>query len=70
MTTSCVYENDADRQQHARAMQRLAKDLNIPGGEIQTLYETMLCSLRERARVKDYLTILVSRNVKAVIRGK
>jgi hypothetical protein len=47
----------------------LARDLRIPEEEIQTLYETMLCSLRERARIKDYLAILVSRNVKDMIRG-
>lgn len=69
MATSFIYENDKDRMQHSRAMQRLAKDLDIPEEEIRTIYETMLCSLRESARVKDYLAILVCRNVKAMIRG-
>ena len=69
MATSCVYENDTDRKQHSRAIQRLAEDLHIPEEEIQILYETVLFSLKEKARVKDYLAILVCRNVKAMIRG-
>ncbi|MGD0883977.1 MAG: DUF3562 domain-containing protein [Thermodesulfovibrionales bacterium] len=69
MATACLYESDTDRKHHSRAIQMLARDLRIPEEEIQTLYETMLCSLRERARIKDYLAILVSRNVKDMIRG-
>jgi len=69
MATSSAYENDTDRNQHARAIQRLAEDLHIPEEEIQKVYETMLCSLRERARIKDYLVILVSRTVKDMIKG-
>jgi hypothetical protein len=68
MATSCVYENDTDQKQHSRAIQTLAKDLSMPEKEIQILYETMLCSLKERARIKDFLVILVSRNVRDSIR--
>jgi hypothetical protein len=47
----------------------LAKDLRIPEEEVQLLYETMLSNLKENARIKDYLPILVSRNVKGIIKG-
>jgi hypothetical protein len=69
MATACVYENDEDRKQHCRAIQMLAKDLCIPEEEIQILYETVLSSLKERARVKDYLAILVCHCVKDIIKG-
>ena len=69
MATSRLCENDADRKQHSRAIRMLAKDLGIPEEEIQIIYETMLCSLKERARIKDYLVILISRNVKNMIKG-
>ena len=69
MATVCSYDNDKDRKQHFRAIQMLAADLRIPEVEIQILYETMLCSIKERARIKDYLAILVSRNVKDIIKG-
>jgi IS5 family transposase len=49
-------------------MEMLAKEFNIPEEEIQRLYETMLCRLKERARIKDYLVLLVSRNVKDMIK--
>lgn len=69
MARSCVYENDYERKQHSRTIQRLAEDLLIPEEEIQLLYETVLCSLIETARVKDYLAILVYRKVKAMLKG-
>jgi hypothetical protein len=47
----------------------LAKDLRISEEKIQILYEEMLCSLREKARIKEYLVILVSRNVREMIKG-
>ncbi|MGD1074652.1 MAG: DUF3562 domain-containing protein [Thermodesulfovibrionales bacterium] len=58
-----------DRKQHSRAIQMLAKDLRISEEKIQILYEEMLCSLREKARIKEYLVILVSRNVREMIKG-
>lgn len=70
MATSCLYENDTERKQHSRAMQRLAEDLNISEEEIQILYETVLCNLIEKARIKDYLAIMVCRKVKAMIKGE
>ena len=68
MATSCVYENDTEHKLHSREIQRLAKDLQISEEEIQILYETLLCRLKEGARIKDYLAILVCRNVKAMIK--
>ena len=69
MATPHFFENETDRPQHSRAIQMLARDLRIPVEEIQILNERTLRSFKERARIKDYLTILVSRNVKDMIRG-
>ena len=68
MATSCLYDNDKDRKLHSSAIHMLAREFNIPKEEIQGMYETMLSNLKERARVKDYLAVLVSRNVKDMIR--
>ena len=69
MATSCSYENDAERKQHFRAIQMLAKDLSIPEEEVQSIYETLLCNLREKVRIRDYLVILTSRNARDMIKG-
>jgi len=69
MATACLYDNDTDRRLHFGAIKMLAREFNVPEEDIQALYEKMLCSLKERARIKDYLAVLVSRNVKDMIRG-
>ncbi len=67
MAAACTYENDTEQRLHSQAIQMLARDLGRPEEEIRRNYETILCSLKERARIKDYLVILVSRNVKDMI---
>ena len=69
MGAACIYENDTEHRLHSQAIQMLARDLGRPEEEIRRNYETVLCSLKERARIKDYLVILVSRNVKDMIKG-
>ncbi len=64
----CPYDNDAEERQHAKAIQMLARDLGVPEKKIRELYEEFLCSIKGGARIKDYLTVLASRNVKEVIR--
>jgi len=68
MATACLYDNDTDRKLHTSAIQMIAREFKVPVEEIQGLYETMLGSLKETARVKDFLAVLVSRNVKDMIR--
>jgi hypothetical protein len=68
VATARLYENDADRQQHYRAIQMLAMDSGVAEEEIQALYETILGSFKEKARIKDFLVILVSRNVRDLVK--
>jgi hypothetical protein len=68
MAAVCLYDNDEEERQHSKAIQMLAKELGMPEQEIRGLYEEILCSIKEGARIKDYLTVLVSRNVRAVIK--
>jgi hypothetical protein len=46
----------------------LAMDSGIAEEEIQVLYETILGNFKEKARIKDFLALLVSRNVKDIIK--
>jgi hypothetical protein len=69
VASAFLYESDSDRRLYFSAVQMLAKELDIPEEEIRIFYERMLCSLKEKARITDYLVILVSRRVKDTIRG-
>jgi len=42
----------------------LARDLEMPEEEIRKVYEAVLDGLKARARIKDYLGLLVSRGVR------
>jgi hypothetical protein len=68
MASVCQYDNDAEERQHSKAIQMLAGQLGMPEKEIRELYEEFLCNIKEGARIKDYLTVLVSRNVRDSIR--
>jgi hypothetical protein len=68
MVAVLLYEGDVEQKQHAAAIHRIASDLDVPEEKIRTLYESELQSLKDRAKVKDYLVILVSRYVKDLLR--
>ncbi len=70
MAGVCRYDNDAEERQHSKAIQMLAKELGMPEKKIRELYEEFLCSIKGGARIKDYLIVLASRNVKDVIRRR
>jgi hypothetical protein len=64
------YDNEKERAQHRLAMQRLARDLGLPVEKIGGLYEEVLGELKRTARVKDFLSILASRQVRDLLRDQ
>ncbi|MBI3802983.1 MAG: DUF3562 domain-containing protein [Nitrospirae bacterium] len=64
------YEDDKEQARHFSAKQRLARELRIPLEEIGALYERILKELRKQARIKEFLSILVSRRVRDLLRPK
>lgn|GEM_PF-570163 len=64
MATSGLYENDTEQSQHFKSIRMLARDLEMPEEEIRKVYEAVLDGLKARARIKDYLGLLVSRGVR------
>jgi len=60
-----LYDNEQERLRHASAIQQLARELGVPVAEIGPVYEAALRNLKLTARVKDFLIILASRQVKA-----
>ncbi len=66
-----MYQNDAEKRQHISAIQVLASDFGLSEEFVRSLYERELESLIERARIKDYLSVLVIRRLREKIsRGK
>ena len=72
METICkeLYEDEVDLKRHLSVMQELAKALNAPLGDIIEPYEKSLKEIRENAKVKDFITVLVIRDVKETIKEK
>lgn len=71
MATACPYANDIERGQHSAAIRILAEDLGLPEDEIRSVYDAFYRSIRETAKIRDYLDILISRNVRdSIRRGK
>jgi len=53
---------------HARAVERLAQELNLPVQEVQQSYTEVLNTLKRDATIKVFLPVLVSRCVKERLR--
>jgi len=64
MTTALLYETETERRQHLNAIHNLALDLGISEESLRQFYEKELLSLKEHARLKDYLTVLVIKKLK------
>jgi hypothetical protein len=68
MANSDPYRNDAERRQHSKAIRMLAEDLGMPEEKIRSVYEAIYSIIGQGARVRDYLAILICRNVRDYIR--
>lgn len=62
------YEDETERKQHSNAIEMLARDLGISVDEMSQLYETELKKLKQDATIKDFLTVIVSRRVREIIK--
>ncbi len=56
--------SEKERDLHARAIQRLARELDFPAEEIARSYTEILEVLKKDSKVRAFLPILVSRFVK------
>jgi hypothetical protein len=63
-------ENDDKGVKHSSIVQILARELGAPMEEIDLYYEEALKELMEHARIKAYLPILASRQVKEIVLEK
>lgn len=64
-----LYDSDSERDQHWHAIEMLAQECGVPADEVCSLYEAELAKLKPGAHIKDYLSILITHNVKEHIRA-
>ncbi len=67
MKDLALYEDETEQKQHFSAIQTLAKDVRSSEEEIRPLYEGVLKEFKNEAKVKTFLSILVSKKVKALL---
>ena len=60
--------NENRRQVDDGAVVQLARELNIPQGEIASLYETELERMRSSAKVTAFLPVLVGKRLRRMLR--
>lgn len=68
--TPQLLEDEMEKKRHERATEMLARDTGVPVEEISQLYQQELEKLKEGARIKDFLTLFVSRRVKELLKNK
>ncbi|MDQ1274072.1 MAG: hypothetical protein QG591_2702 [Planctomycetota bacterium] len=67
MNTCLLYDNETEEKLHLRAIQTIARETKKPVDNVISLYESVLERYKEHAKIKDYLPILVSREVKEIL---
>ena len=65
-----LYEDKVDEERHHFVMEDLAKSLKVSLEDVIEPYEQSLREIKERARIKDYIVLLVVREVKALLKEK
>jgi hypothetical protein len=66
---AALYADANDRVKHLHNMERLAEEIHRPMQEITPLYEDILAYMKSKARIQDYLPILVSKRVKSLLKN-
>jgi hypothetical protein len=59
----------SDRLKHLRCIETIAEEMQRSVEEVAPIYEEVLEYLNAKARIQDYLLILVSKHVKHILNG-
>ena len=70
MNSTLLYENEIEEKLHRNSIQTLVRETRMPGDIVCSLYESVFNRLKNHARIKDFLPILVSREVKDILLHK
>jgi hypothetical protein len=67
MRTTPLYEDEREQRLHHHAAQLIARDVGRSVSDVIPLYEEELDQLKGRAKIKDFLSVLVSQRVKEIL---
>lgn len=64
MAATSLYKTEKEKQRHLSTISMLAHDLGVTEDSMRQIYEDELSALQENARVRIFLSVLVSRKIK------
>ncbi len=67
MNRTLIPGDEKEKRKHINAIHNISLDTGIPEENVTSLYEEILERYWSDARIKDYLSILVSREVKDIL---
>jgi len=67
MAHSLLYSSEKEKRLHQRSIERIVRETGLPKSDIIFVYEAILDDFKQRAKVSDFLPILVSKEVKHVL---
>jgi hypothetical protein len=70
MKEFCLYDDESEQKQHLSAIQMLVKGVGSSEEEIRNLYEGILQEFKNEAKIKTFLSILVSKKVKELTHAR
>jgi hypothetical protein len=70
MEKKALYENAAEQRHHHAAIENVARDLHRSTESVNAVYEIVLTRYKKSARIKDFLSPLVTKRVKELLQDK
>jgi hypothetical protein len=68
MIKNALDDNEKEQRHHRLAVENVAQDLQRSKESVITLYEILLTRYKRKARIKDFITPLVIKRVKELLR--
>lgn len=67
MAATFSFENEKNERLHINAIRRVSEDTNLPITEVERVYLMVLRRFIRKARIRNFLPLLVGRRVKHLL---
>jgi hypothetical protein len=67
MGSAILYENEKEEKLHLNAIRSIARETGFPEADVGLAYGRALEKLKEHAKIKDFLPVLVKKEVKDML---